>query len=397
MSIEDDKYILESYKAALAKKTITAVDAVKISADYYYDKLVSPSDQLLLDLAFQKNLTQEKLDKFLSEWDIEAEGSYRALLLSYIMKQHPDLAFDEYNGPRLKGLLNFYKFANLGLISHYTKIVRALNEHGIVPMIMKGGLMKYLRPELSRCMGDIDILIFDDEDYEKSKKIVHDLGYDYEQQDHSIDLHVPGSEAGVLDIHSYIDIGSKYDKTEIINNFKKRATKTKVFGCETYIPCTEDSLFIGLVNLAKNVRNKTSVRGVLFYLFDFEYLKNSKPDLDWNIVVDNIRLTGAYSYMIVAIEFANKAVPGIVPDVVANSSIVRHNVKRHFNWDVYYYKYVEDVRAKSGSTKIRDVHSLKDFSKYLKIKFTKQVRWFVLQHPTLTDLWLKIASKYGDK
>ena len=397
MAKDKELYILEAYKDALAKTTITAVDAIKISADYYYNKLVSKKDQDLLDLAFQKNLTQEKLDKFLYEWDIEAEGSYKALLLSYVMKKHPDLTFNDYTGPRLKGLLNFYKFGNLSLISHYTKIVRALNEHGITPMIMKGGVMKYLRPELSRCMCDIDILIFDDDDYKKSKTIVRDLGYEYDVQPHSIDLHVPGSEAGVLDIHSYIDIEAKYDKRKIINNFKKRATKTNVFGVPTYVPCAEDILFISLVNLVKNIRNKTSVNGVLFTLFDFEYLKNSKQDFDWNIIIDNIRLTNTEPQMIIAIEFANKLVPGILPDFVAKNKAVQHNAQKYFKRDIYYHKYVYEVRAKSGVTKIRNVHSLKDFVKYLNIKLTKQVRWFVLQHPVLIDMWLKLTSKNGDK
>ena len=390
-------YILGAYKDALSKKNITAIDAVEASADYYCNKLVSQNDQELLNLAFQKKLTQEKLDQFLSGWDIEVEGSYRALLLSYIMKKHPDLTFNEYTGPRLKGLLNFFKFNNLALISHYTKIVRALNEHGITPMIIKGGVMKYLRPELSRCMGDIDILIFDDKDYEKSKKIVLDLGYEYSEQPHSIDLHVPGSDAGVLDIHSYIDIESKYDKRKIINNFKKRATKTNVFGVPTYVPCTEDILFISLVNLVKNIRNKSSIRGILFTLFDFEYLKNSKSDFDWNIIIDDIRLTNTYSHMIIAIEFANKLVPGILPDFVATNKVMQRNVQKYFERDIYYYRYVYDIRALSGKTKMHNVHSIKDFFRYLNIKLTKQFRWFVLQHPVLIKIWLNIASKHGDK
>ena len=393
----DHELFIDAYKAALSKKNITAVDAIKASVDYYYNKLVSENDQSLLDMTFQNNLTQEKLDKFLSKWDIEAEGSDRALLLSYIMKRHPTLTFNEYTGPRLKGLLNFYKFSNLSLISHYSKIVGALNEHGIVPMIMKGGVMKYLRPELARNMGDIDILIFDDKDYEKSKQIVLDLGYKYDEQPHSIDLHVPGSDAGVLDIHTYIDIESSYDKDKILNNFRKRATKTTVFGTQTYVPCAEDILFISMVNLVKNIRYKTSIRGVLFTLFDFEYLQNSKPHFDWDIILDNIRLTKTYSQMLIAIQFANKLIPGILPDFVAHEKTMQRHVQKYINRDIYYSKYVYDIRALSGKTKMKDVHSAKDFLRYLKIKLTKQVRWFVLQHPVLIKIWLKIATKSGDK
>ena len=101
--------------------------------------------------------------------------------------------------------------------------------------------------------------------------------------------------------------------------------------------------------------------------------------------------------MIIAIEFANKLVPGILPDFVVKNKVMQHNALKYFKRDIYYYRFVHDARAKSGETKIRNVHSLKDFGKYLNIKLTKQLRWFVLQHPALIDIWLKIASKYGDK
>lgn len=391
------KLFIDAYQGVLNSKNATAVDAIRASVDFYYNKLVSKNDQALLDLAFQDNLTQEQLDKFLSKWDIEAEGNAKALLLSYIMKKHPKLTFNEYTGPRLKGLLNFYRFDNLGLISHYSKIGHELNKNDITPMIMKGGVMKYLRPELSRNMGDIDILIFNDKDYEKSKKIVRDLGYDYIEQKHSIDLHPYGSKEGILDIHKYIEIESKYDKNKIINKFKKRATKKTVFNVETYVPCAEDILFISMVNMVKNIRHKSSVQGILFTLFDFEYLKNSKPDFDWNIIIDNIRITNAYPQMLIAIEFANRLVPGIIPDFLAQNKLVIRYAQKYFNRDIYYAKYINDIRARSANTKLHDVHSFKDFLKYLNIKATKQIRWFVLQHPTLVKIWLKLASKVGDK
>lgn len=393
----DNKLFVDAYQRVLNTKNVTAVDAIKASVDFYYDKLVSKNDQNLLDLAFSDNLTQEQLDNFLSTWDIEAEGNAKALLLSYVMKKHPILTFNEYTGPRLKGLLNFFRFDNLGLISHYSKIGHELNKNGIVPMIMKGGVMKYLRPELSRNMGDIDILIFDDADYQKSKKIVVDMGYDYLEHDHSIDLHPHGSKEGILDIHTYIEIESKYDKQKIVSAFKKRATKATVFGVETYVPCAEDILFISLVNLVKNIRNKSSVQGILFTLFDFEYLKTSKPDFDWNIIVDNIRLMNAYPQMIIAIEFANRLVPGILPDFLAQDKAMKHYARQYFNHDIYYARYVHSIRAQSGKTKLHDIHSLKDFFKYVNIKLTKQFRWFVLNRPILVSVWLKFASKGGEK
>ncbi len=393
----DNKLFVNAYQHALDNANFTAVDAIKTSVDYYYDHLVSKNDQDLLNLAFCENITQKQLDDFLSTWDIEAEGGAKALLLAYVMKHHPDLTFNEYTGPRLKGVLNFHRFENLSLVSHYTKIVHELNKNNIIPMIMKGGAMKHLRPELPRHMGDIDILIFGDADFQKAKKIITDMGYEYEDNKHSIDLHTPGSKAGVLDIHRFIEIESKYNRGKLVREFKKRARLTNIFGTKTYLPCVEDILFISMVNLVKNIRNNTSIQGILFTLFDFEYLEHCTPDFDWNIIINNIRTTNAYPQMLIAIEFANRLVPGILPDFVAHDKKMNHYATQFFNRDIFYTKYVREIREKSGETKLRNVHSFKQFLEYLDIKLTKQFRFFILEHQPLINMWLKNANKRKDK
>ena len=278
MSAIDKMYVDALQEILKTTPHIDAKQAMTASVEYFYDKLVKPSDQALITLAFTKNLTQEKLDEFLKDFDIECAGGNKALLLSYVMKAHPDLKFNEYSGPRLQGLLNFYRFANLSLIAHYTKIGKELNAHGIIPLIMKGGAMKYLRPELSRAMGDIDVLI-QAQNYRSAVKIAIGLGYDYEDNGHSVDLHEKGNEAGILDIHQWVDMSSKYDK-KFMKKIFGRAEKKKVFGVETYVPCVEDLVFLGLVNMVKNIREKTSLKGILYTLFDFEYLTHLKPDFN---------------------------------------------------------------------------------------------------------------------
>ena len=386
----DQNQFINAQDEVMITKDMTVADAIKASVDYYYKSLVSAKDQKLLDLAFNSNISQEDLDKFLSDWDIEAAGSAKALLLSYVMKSHPELKFNEYTGPRLKGVFNFFRFSNLTLLSNYTKIGHELNKNGIIPMIIKGGVMKYLRPELSRTMGDIDILVFGEDEYEKSKKIALDLGYEYEDNGHSIDLHTPGKQDGICDIHQYIDVESEYDKN-FLRKFKDRAIKKTVFGVETYVPCPEDIFFINMLNMIKNIHKNTSVHGILYALFDFEYLKNSKPDFNWDIVLDNICATNAHLQTIIAVEFANRLVPGILPEFLAKNKTSLNYVQQCFDHDRYYSIYVHEVRAKSAKTKLHDVHSVRDFLRYLNIKAKKQVRWFVLQHPALIKIWLKLA------
>ena len=79
----------------------------------FKSELMSDKDKNLINMIFSSNPTQEKLDTFLEKWDIEAVGSAKALMLAYFMKMHPELNFSEYVGPRLNGLLRFYKFQNM--------------------------------------------------------------------------------------------------------------------------------------------------------------------------------------------------------------------------------------------------------------------------------------------
>lgn len=127
-------------------------DAASLIVDFFYDELVSKEDQRLIDFAFAKDIDQLRLDEFLKEWDIERFGESKSMMLSYVMKANPDLKFSQYEKPRLEGLLKYHRFNNLRLISHYVKIVRALNQKNIESMIFKGGAMKHIRPELSRAI-----------------------------------------------------------------------------------------------------------------------------------------------------------------------------------------------------------------------------------------------------
>lgn len=254
---------------------------VNVIINMYLNEVVTENDKALLNLAFSKNPTQEELNDFLSKWDIEVAGSGKALLLSYFRRRHPELKFTSYEEPRLKGLLNFYRFSNLKTISHFSKLGREFNKKKIPFVILKGGAMKYLRQDLPRTMGDIDVLV--SKSFKKVPEIMINLGYTFEQFPHSIDMHEHNSEAGTVDVHKYIDMLS--EKSAKINKYLfARAKKVKVFGVDGFLPCHEDLFFLTLVNLAKNLREKTSSAGILFSLFDCKFLLEDKPDFDWNIV-----------------------------------------------------------------------------------------------------------------
>ena len=376
------------------QKCYSPKELIDQSVDYFYKKLVSKNDQLLFDVAFNQRLTQQELDDFLNNWDIECAGSAKALMLSYTMRLFPDLKWNNYTGPRLQGVFNFYRFRNLELIAHYKRIGKALNDAGIFPMIFKGGAMRYLRPDLPRTMGDIDILVRTDSEYNQAKEIIRTLGYDYKDNEHSIDLFVPGKEdVGVLDIHQYLEIGVEYDTELLKKKLFERAKRCSAFNVDTFLPCFEDLVFISLTNMVKNIRESTSVHGILYTLFDLKYL-TSLPDFNWDIVKEDVLLTQIEPQMYMAICFVNKVVPAILSETLIEDEKFKKNIVKWYNHDVFYTFYVDDVKRECKKLRLKNAFkSWKDFKHYFRIEgqhfFTKRI----IKHPILVALFLKICHK----
>lgn len=365
MLIEDNYNILKMIKED--NNLINLDKLINVLSSNLLKDIITDSDKILLNLVFSKNPTQDDLDDFLAKWDIEVVGGNKALMLSYFMKMHPSLKYSDYVAPRLKGLLQYYRFKNMKLISHYTKICRKLEKEKIDFMIFKGGCMKHLRPEYPRVMGDIDILVIE-KDWKKCGEIVQKMGYDVCWDIHSIDLHPQGKKDGIMDIHKYIIMDTPKEKS-ILKDIFKRATKQKVFGIETLVPCNEDMFFILLVNMVRNLKNQTSQGGILYNLFDCKYLIESKPDFNWDIIIQNAKKTGTESNIYFAIRFLNNIVPNLLPEKYKRDEYFEKQFKNYCILLIYQRFFIWNLKQKCRQMKIKDLFSSWNFFKeYLKIK-----------------------------
>lgn len=379
MQVLWNKEIEEINSSGYLDKNLSVTDAL---IENFYNEILTLEEKKLLKLTFSENPTQEDLDNLLKDWDIEVKKTEKSLMLSYFMKYHPNLKFTSYEDARLKGLLTFYKFKNLKTISHFKKIVKALNEADIVPIILKGGAMKHLRPELPRVMSDIDILVKDSQ-FLPSADIVSELGYEYEKVDiHSIDFHPKDSEEGTVDLHRFI-----YMNTGLEVNFNKglfkRAKKEKVFGVEAYVPSYEDLMFITLVNLARNLRDKTSQAGLLYSLFDFKYFLDEKPDFDWEIVKENAINTKTQIQINFAIKFISKIIPGI-------ETFFEEETEDYSNMVMFNRFYLENLRQTCRAMKIKEVVKTPSmWGKYLVLKTRYSTLKGLRKHPKLIKLFIK--------
>lgn len=378
-----------------AKKSIESnVDLIGCMVEMFYKETISESDRKLLGLAFKGEITQRDLDSFVKDWDIEVYGGAKSLILAYIMKDNKSLEFSAYEGPRLSGLLNYYRFLNLKVISQFTRYVRELNKRDIAPLIIKGGAMKYLRPDLPRVMGDTDIVVLG-EDFNISCDVASDMGYDFgiDSSEHSVDLHPAGEKSGGVDVHRFIDFETKYDKS-FMNELFDRGEKVKIFGADAVMPSAEDLLFIALTNLAKNLHNKTSSAGMLYVLFDCRYLINSKKDFDWDIVLNNVYKTNTAASVYFAMKFLNRIVPGILPDDLFKDKALEKGIREYCNEVVYFRFYIHDLKMRCKKLKIKN--ALRDFSvfkQYLKDKPKHFVLKRVRKSPFLVAVFLKLFNK----
>ena len=307
--------------------------------NHYKSTYVTENDEKLLNLFFKQDIAQEDLDKFLEDWDIEREGGQKALMLSYFMKNHPELKYSSYIEPRLNGILKYYRFKNLNYVSHYKKVCTAVKNADIDILILKGGAFRHYNPEFPRVMGDIDFLVRND--YEKAKNIALGFGYKYKEYKHSMDLHDPVTNMNLLDIHKMLDLQT--DSAELINeDLFKRASLEKVFGLnDVYVPCPEDMMFLLLVNLNKNLMRNTSIHNILHSIIDSMYLIHLKPDFDWNIVKQNAIKTKTEPQLAVIIKFLNEFVPEKLPEMFEKEFLDRCILHIYNKW------YLKRLKKKS--------------------------------------------------
>jgi len=304
--------------------------------------VISEKNQRLLQIYFCNELTQQDLDRFLKKWDIETVHTDEALLLAYVQKHHPDLDFGEYCGPRLSGLFSYHRFHNLELMAHFSKIVKALNKENIFPMILKGGAMKFLRPELPRIMGDMDVLVPAVAEYHQAQKIVLNLGYVFIDSTHSVDVHLSeGDETGILDIHQYLSFVDGVDENFIRDMFA-RATKQKMFNAMGFLPRAEDLVYISMNNITRNLRENSSLQGIPFAIIDLAYLINLKKDFDWGIVTDNIKRTHQEAGSYLAACFVNQIVPNLIPIGFMAGDEYSAEITKQMNFDREYVKRIFD-------------------------------------------------------
>lgn len=109
---------------------IISGDSLIVAEDFarkLYGWAISPRGRKILQLSLGREKYQDNLDEFLDECNIESLNQDDGLLLTYAMKANSNLHIRKCDIPRLNGLYVYLRFQNLELISHFHRIVKALN------------------------------------------------------------------------------------------------------------------------------------------------------------------------------------------------------------------------------------------------------------------------------
>jgi hypothetical protein len=375
------------------------VYTIKILVEKLCEDHVSKEDRQLLNMIFSSRPSQEALDSLLEVWDIETKGSHKSLMLSYFMKERPEIKFGTYEGPRLQGLLNYYKFNNIKTLSRFAKAGKALNEAGVPVLIFKGGAMKFLRPELPRHMGDIDILVPSGR-YEEAIGIASRFFPKISAEPHSADMTTEDGQCSI-DVHRYILARSDdkdYERAERFNRaLWSRAVRQKAFGVDALIPSNEDAVFIVLTNLVKNLTEKTSIAGILFSLTDCKYLMDSKPRFDANIVIEDARITDTGINVKLGMEFIDYIVPGLLPAELMNRFPFTPEMRDYFNRVTYDEFYFLDYRAICRAVRLKNIRTPRDICQYLALKPKYLIMKIIRNHPSLLPVFFWAVSRRESK
>ena len=309
-------------------------------------EVLETEERQLLSLALTPSVTQEHLDAFLESWDIEKAPFPSVLLLSYLMKTHPDLSFPDSVMPRLKGVLTYCRFQNLKLYAHFSKIAGRLESLQIPLAVLKGGAMKAYRPDFPRWMGDIDILVRE-QDFHKAAEATEALGYTPFKCAHSWDFSIGETQESAIDLHRYIQMNTGKESS-LNQGLFARAKEVTVASGKCLLPCREDMVFISLVNLYRNLSDKTSSGSVLNAFIDLDYLLDNGEGFNWDIVWDNARKTGTEIQVCLSSAFVSTLLPQSFPKEFLGDWMDRDLAGRQCLDLLYQREIISPLRAQIG-------------------------------------------------
>ena len=225
-------------------------------------------DQRLIRLGLEEAGTQEDLDAFLKDWDINNSPIRIVVLVAYIMKSRPDLSFPSSISPRLNGIISYCRFRNLGMETSLREIMDTLNNNNIKNLILGDWAMRILRPDYPRWINNIDILVPED-------------GYD-----------------------KAVEESIRIKKSVCVNVYQSPDDRIS----------PEIIVFYYLLNLYDNLLSGQTAESLITTFADIKYLSSLKEGIDTELVWEDAKFYRKEFQVYLASKLVNSVVPGVFPE-----------------------------------------------------------------------------------
>ena len=352
---------------------------------------LSKKQEYLLNLYIsKKNVTKDEIYHLLYDFDynIEKETLNFNFLLARLFQNNPDIEIPKALEPRLKGVLRWFQYRNISLLSGLKQLIVELNKNDIPVLLIKGAAMRILEPNQSRMMADVDCAVGID-NLNETVKISEKLGFKInEAYKHATE--VRKTDIQKIDIHNKI---AKSDTDTRITDKKifERAKEYDFYDSKVLIPDTEDMIFLLLTNGYENILYSQPFYKNVSWLLDVVYIVKNNKNIDWNLVVTDAEETATLAQIKIMFELINHFLPGTVPDTVISSiSITKQENK---NFQAYTKKHLFFSRAQELKEQVRGmVKGNEKFDFFLAVKLTS--RFFYLKMIQKTPV---IKSLFFDK
>jgi len=270
---------------------------------------------------------------------------------------------------------------NLTLFQELNKILKALNDHGIEVIVLKGAALLetiYRNPAL-RPLSDLDILV-KRQDLSKAERCLLDLGYSiagiefsrwWAERFAGERLYVKGTDLPVyVDMHWYItNYVWIYNDRRQANRIWSRAQIVKIAGTNALSLSVEDLILHISIHFAKHLKFR------LIWLRDIgEIIRHYQERIDWKEIVTVSRQLGIEGVMYYTLKHTQELLKVRVPEkVIARFDSAQINTleKKFFNLHI-------------NSNEV-EIDNIKLLYQYFKIpKISEKIKFlFCLAFPSL--------------
>jgi hypothetical protein len=205
-----------------------------------------------------------------------------------------------------------------------------------------------------------------------------------------------------LDVHKFILLDTPNEK-KWITDLYKRAKEQDVFGTRTLVPCPEDILFITLMYITRQIREKNNSGNILYFVLDCKEILDKNKDFNWNIIVENAKKTKSQVHINIAMKFLNKISTDIIPKHIQNNFLFEKETNKYSTIIAFKHIYFRELQSITRNIKLSNaITNPQEFSRYLKLKIKYKLLKLIYKSQLLSLIMIEyinscVTEKNKDK